>query len=220
MRRCLSIVARGIAGAGDACRGCQRPPVVVSLPLTSLLLTSSCRAEPAGAQRLTQHVTSSGAGRRAALACGVERSPEEYEGRVLPSGALSDVGTETRTATDAEVRSRLHGARTTPGISPRARSRSLGRDAAQNARRPERSRGVSGREWGASNGASKGPSRPFAPSEAPPLPTPHSLPRTIITRSCSPTSRSGRRGFRTPPRRPRGARRGCRSTNRAGRARS
>ena len=49
-------------------------------------------------ERLTQHVTSSGAGRRAALACGVERSPEEYEGGVLVGGALSAVGTGSTVA--------------------------------------------------------------------------------------------------------------------------
>ena len=71
---------------------------------------------------------SSGTGRREALACGVETSPEEYEGRVSLSGAVSAVGTRAMTETGDGVRSRLNGARTTPGISPRARSRSLGRD--------------------------------------------------------------------------------------------
>jgi hypothetical protein len=40
---------------------------------------------------------------------------------VLPSRALSDVGTVAATGTGFVVRSRLNGARTTPGISPRAR---------------------------------------------------------------------------------------------------
>ena len=103
------------------------------------------------------HVMSSGTGRRAALACGVETSPEEYEGRVLWGGALSAVGKGTTTETCLGVRSRLHGARTTPGISPCARysrlvemTRVEGDEGAVEACHPERSRGVSGLEWGAS----------------------------------------------------------------------
>jgi hypothetical protein len=79
------------------------------LPLISLLLTSSCRAETAGSKRLTQHVTSSGAGRRAALACGVERSPEEYEGGVLLGGASSAVGTRPPPPSDRVSGFRSHG---------------------------------------------------------------------------------------------------------------
>jgi hypothetical protein len=83
-----------------------------SSPLTFLVTLS---------ERLTQPVMSSGTGRRAALACGVETSPEEYECRVLLGGALRAVGTGTATGTGLGVRSRLNGARTTPGISPCAR---------------------------------------------------------------------------------------------------
>jgi hypothetical protein len=66
---------------------------------------------------------------------------------VLSSRPSSDVGTGTKTEGCPGVRSGHNAARTTPGISPRARSRSLGRDAAHRARRPERSRGVSRHEW-------------------------------------------------------------------------
>jgi hypothetical protein len=48
-------------------------------------------------ERVTQPVMSSGAGRRTALACGVETSPEEYERWVLSSRASSAVGTVART---------------------------------------------------------------------------------------------------------------------------
>ena len=85
----------------------------------------SPRAELGGAGASPTHVTSSGTGRRGAAACGVERSPEEYEGSVLLSRSPSAVGTVAMTGSGDGVRSRLHGARTTPGISPRARSARL-----------------------------------------------------------------------------------------------
>jgi hypothetical protein len=122
----------------------RRGPIIIS-------------SEPEQREAPTPHVMSSGAGRRAALACGVETSPEEYEWGVLLGGALSAVGTGTTTETGmvVGVRSRLHGARTTPGISPRARSARLvemtreeGDEGAFEACHPERSRGVSSREWG------------------------------------------------------------------------
>ena len=74
---------------------------------------------------LLLRVMSSGTGRREALACGVERSPEEYECRVLPSQASSAVGTVAMTGMGVGARPRLNGARTTPGISPCARSTRL-----------------------------------------------------------------------------------------------
>ena len=117
LRRSGLVKAREIRESGDVGFGLQRPLVAISLPLTPypllLLVTSSAR--------LTQPVMSSGAGRRAALACGVETFPEECEGCLLLSGALSDVGTGVGSETGFGVRSRLNGARTTPGISPCAR---------------------------------------------------------------------------------------------------
>jgi hypothetical protein len=150
-------LARDEAGAGDAELGIRRPLVAVPSLLTphpSLL-----------------HVMSSGTGRRAALACGVETSPEEYEGRVSLGGASSDVGTVATTETGDGVRSRLHGARTTPGISPCARYARLvemtgeeGAEGAFEACHPERSRGVSGHEWGVSDSATQAPSKRVTPS--------------------------------------------------------
>jgi len=148
---CSLFRARGKRISGDVGFGPQRPLVAIPSPLTPHpLLFLSPRAELAGAQRLAQHVTSSGTGRRAALACGVERSPEECEGCVFLSGALSDVGTRTGSETGLGVRSKLNGARTTPGISPCARCSRLvemtceeGAGGAFETCHPERSRGVS-----------------------------------------------------------------------------
>ena len=102
--------------------GGRRSRSPYSLPLTPYFFMSP------RASALPTHVTSSGNGRRAALAAGVERSPEEYEGRVSLGGASSAVGTRMMTSARLEARPRLDDARTTQGISPRARSRSLGRD--------------------------------------------------------------------------------------------
>jgi hypothetical protein len=72
----------------------------------------------------------------------------------------SAVGTVATTGARLGVRSRLNGARTTPGISPRARYARLvemtgeeGDEGAFEACHPERSRGVSGHEWGVDSGS-------------------------------------------------------------------
>jgi hypothetical protein len=51
------------------------------------------------ASALPKRVMSSGAGRRAAAACGVETSPEEYECGVSLGGAFRAVDTVAMTAT-------------------------------------------------------------------------------------------------------------------------
>ena len=119
----------------------------------------SCRAEPAGAERRP--------------VCGVETSPEEHECGVLLGGASRAVGTGATTGagvgssqnstTLVQLRGSLHAL---------ARARLVemtgeeGDEGAFEACHPERSRGVSRQEWGASKKATKKPSKRVTPSGA------------------------------------------------------